>query len=140
MKILVLEDDQERIIQFVERFTEAGIPSEDVHFAVDVKPAIDLLAIHTFDVLFLDHDLDQRRMVGIDELNTGSEFARQLKEMKESGQIEEIPMSFIHSYNPWGAENMQRILGRKSERVPSIWTQSFKPVYKRLKEDSLLVE
>lgn len=135
MKILVLEDDQNRIDQFVNRFKEAGIEREEVWWAIDAQTAINSLEIRTYDVLFLDHDLGGDQMVSTSHLNTGSEFARQLMELHRSGKVEKLPMCFIHSFNPIGAENMQRIIGRTSERVPSIWTPPFKPVYKRMRSE-----
>ena len=135
MKILVLEDDRERIKQFKDRFEEAGITEEEIFFEIDVSPAIKLFEIHSFDVLFLDHDLGEDTMVETSHKNTGSEFARQLMELHQSGKIGKLPMCFIHSFNPWGAENMKRVIGKSSERIPSIWTAPFKPVYDKLRKE-----
>lgn len=99
-KILILEDNHDRINTFKEKFKK-----DDVYFFDNVQEAIkayDLFA--PFDVIFLDHDLDNEIYVPSGDPNTGYQFAKFL-ETKES-----LPQIIIHSMNVVGAKNIKNIL------------------------------
>ena len=55
-----------------------------------------------FDIIFFDHDLDNRQMVDSREENTGYQLALWLKE--KNFTFDQI---IIHSMNPAGAKNIQ---------------------------------
>lgn len=113
-KILVLEDDQERIRQFKERFSERNCEAVFVETADD---CIEQLSTVEYDIVFLDHDLGGEQWVDIAHTNTGSEVAR-FWHQKENMNKEAIVV--IHSYNNYGAEYMQKTI-QGSFYLPSIW-------------------
>lgn len=129
-KIFVLEDDPERINQFVDRFQELSLRLSNLeastnyvvdHDIVDnAKEAKELLEKNVYDLIFLDHDLGGKIFVDSDDDNTGSEVARWLssKPMNENNDSKII----IHSFNPTGADYMNERLD-KAVRIPSIWTK-----------------
>jgi len=100
MKILLIEDSQERINQFKEWF-----PC-NIDIAEDAKTAIELLKINTYNLFFFDHDLGGLVFVDSKEENTGYTVAKYIAENKIKGN------AIIHSWNPEGAKNIQNILGR----------------------------
>lgn len=111
MKILILEDNEDRIIQFKNNF--ALYPPTVVENAND---AIKQLTDNKWDVLFLDHDLGGSVHVSIDEKNTGSEVARFLKKNPDK-----IPgLVILHSLNIDGRKNMKMLIP-SSIMVPFAW-------------------
>ena len=100
MKILVLDDDQNRLDQFKQRLIG--------HVACCVKTApetIRKLAEEPWDVLFLDHDLGGTTYAPSGP-GTGYEVAKWLAEHEDRkpGQI------VIHSFNAPGSQNMKSVL------------------------------
>lgn len=102
MKILILEDSGTRIKLF-----EKHLGKDHELFFFDrvdeAEAALELIG--DFDILFLDHDLDNRVFVDSKELNTGYQFAKWIS--KQNMKFEEI---IIHSMNPVGAQNIKAIL------------------------------
>ena len=101
MKILILEDQKTRIDIFKKKFQ-----GHDVYFfdqVSDAKEALDLMG--PWDILFLDHDLDQRIFVPSEEPNTGYQFAKYIRE--KGYKFDQI---ILHSMNPVGVERMKREL------------------------------
>lgn len=109
-KILILEDDDNRIVYF-----RRNLYGHDVIVTKFSKEAIGLLKKFKFDVLFLDHDLGGKQMVAPGE-NTGSEVAEWLNAHPDR----QPPSINIHSYNPDGAKNMHRLLPG-SILCPGVW-------------------
>ncbi len=102
MKILILEDANSRIQTFIKHYGK----KHDLYFfdnITDAKDALNLLG--PFDVIFLDHDLDDRVYVNSNEANTGYQLAKWMQENNISA--EEI---IIHSMNPVGADNIKAVL------------------------------
>lgn len=118
---LVLEDDPNRIEQFKKRFKEF-----EEHRSVKVyarftdlaKDCIHYLETRSYDLVFLDHDLGGLQMVSSNDLNTGSEVARQIvsKSLKDRHGL-----FLVHSFNPTGAKYMCNLL--KCPHVPSVWNK-----------------
>lgn len=112
MKILILEDNLERKQYFDKLFR-----SQTAYHVSSVTEAKDLCEAIVFDVIFLDHDLDQKIWVPSEEENTGYNFVKWLVEspyQKES-------LNYIHSMNPIGANKMLNLLkdyGRDGIWVP----------------------
>lgn len=113
MKILILEDREDRCIQFREAFS--GI---DICFTDEAHVAIDRLQTEKWDVLFLDHDLGGQVRVSVTGKNTGSEVARFLE-----ANLEYKP-SFIviHSLNTIASRYMKMAL-RDALVCPFAWTK-----------------
>lgn len=99
-KILILEDDQNRIQFFKEK-----LKKHDVYFFDNVEEAkMSIELMGPFDTFFLDHDLDDNIYVKSEEKNTGYQLAKFMHEKKIEAQI------IIHSMNPIGAQNMKNLL------------------------------
>lgn len=99
-KILILEDDQNRI-----QFFKNKLKKHDVYFFDNVKDAISAVELmEAFETFFLDHDLDDRIYVDSNEENTGFQFAKYLAEKEVEAQF------IIHSMNPQGAQNIKNML------------------------------
>jgi CheY-like chemotaxis protein len=114
MKILILEDSDERIRKFNENLNKDGI---SVTFTKFVEPCIDILKKEVFDYLFLDHDLGGEVYVesGGDK-ETGYDVAKWLSE-----NTDRMPKNIIlHSLNEAGRENMQSLLP-DAKQIPFAW-------------------
>lgn len=101
MKILILEDNQDRIEKFKQLFK-----NQETYFYTNVIDAYHACMIHEFKVLFLDHDLGGKIWVDSDEENTGYEFVKLLTEKK----LQNKSLIYIHSSNPIGANRMLNYL------------------------------
>ena len=97
-KILVLEDDLNRRTWFENNFNNV-----DFYFCTTVEAAEGLLHLKKFDIMFLDHDLDENK-------KTGYDFAKILAEEIRKERITNNPTIYIHTSNPAGADNMKAIL------------------------------
>jgi len=100
MRILILEDDPKRIGWFKE-FTEG-------HRADFVEDAVlAIMAVHRikYDVIFLDHDLDERVYVPSEEPNTGYQVAKAIP-----SSINNDTIVVIHSHNDAGVKKMASVL------------------------------
>jgi CheY-like chemotaxis protein len=98
MKVLVLEDDPNRIRTFRFKFD----PSFEVMYVTTAQGGIDLLGIHQFDAIFLDHDLGGEQFVDTENTNTGSEVVRWLRVHGTRND----PYLVIHSLNFPASKNM----------------------------------
>jgi len=97
MRILVLEDDPNRVKKF-----RRELVGHAVDYAADVQSAVGLLAAHRYDLMFLDHDLGGQEMVDSSEENTGYQFAVAVAaDGRNSGAV-----VVVHSCNPAGADNI----------------------------------
>ena len=110
MKILILEDSQERMKQFRERLV-----GHEVVIVEESRDCIVQLQNSTWDVLFLDHDLGGQTMVESGP-GTGYEVARWL----EANPQRQPPHIVVHSFNPDGADKMIACLPQ-AMRAPGIW-------------------
>ena len=102
--IFVLEDDQMRIDWFNEQFHDVPF----LFITKDVKEAISILRLIKFDILFLDHDLDEVSIY--DEahaeydLRHGYNGLMVISHLR--GTVNQETSCIIHSMNPTGAGNM----------------------------------
>lgn len=117
MKILILEDSEERRRIFHEMLSH----THDLSFFGHVEEAKTALSTDgPFDIIFLDHDLDNRVFVDSEEENTGYQLAKYIAENNVRAKI------IIHSMNPYGAERMKKIL-------PDAQRISFPELFSQLK-------
>lgn len=108
MKILVVEDSEERNVQF-----RKWLSHHDFDIATDASSAIKMLNLKKYDVIFLDHDLGDRSNVPSDDPNTGYAVAKQIPySINRNAQV------VIHSMNPQGANNILFALGGKAIQRP----------------------
>ena len=110
MKILILEDTQERIKQFKETLSK-----HECTFTDNAYKAIDFLYCYFWDALFLDHDLGGMVMQESTE-KTGYAVALWLHENPEY----QPPIIIIHSLNPVGATKMSLSLPN-AHVLPAAW-------------------
>lgn len=97
-RILVVEDDGDRIVWFQRRMPNAV-------FAETAEQAIRLLAIYKFNAVFLDHDLHWTHLSSIKIFKgTGREVAKFMQDMDFKGSV------VIHSKNVIGADLMCKFL------------------------------
>ena len=113
MRVLVLEDDKNRVREFKQRMLEIGVVADYVDKAHD---AIKLLGEKEYDLIFLDHDLGGEVFVNVANSNTGSEVARWI-----SAHPVTCPV-VIHSLNPVGADNMKKYIPG-AVHVPFVWQE-----------------
>jgi hypothetical protein len=100
MKVLILEDDPNRIKIFKNKLKE-----HDVYFFTNVSDAKEAtINFGPFDYYFLDHDLEGNVFVNSNYSNTGYQFAKFLAEKEVAGEI------IVHSMNPAGAQNIKGVL------------------------------
>lgn len=103
MKILILDDDQERHDKFAKWFR--GL---DVRHVYTVEEFQDYFDNDTPDSVFLDHDLNTFFGSGSTRIEiTGKDAAKFLCTLEGSKRPKEI---FVHSWNYSGAEDMMQIL------------------------------
>lgn len=109
-RVLILEDDPRRIHQF-----------RDVLEGTDLEVYIDAFSAARhygtqgkYDLLLLDHDLGGLTYVDTTKKNTGSEFCRWLT---QNVDIDALPRTIIHSYNPVGALEMRKLIP-SAEYIP----------------------
>ena len=122
MKILVLEDTDERIIQFKET-----LATHDVHFVKTATDAVYFLGNEDWDVVFLDHDLGGETMQP-STWDTGYGVACYLEQMPERKPKHII----IHSFNPVGAMKMRLALP-EAHLLPAAWCMSPITIFERIR-------
>ncbi len=116
MKILILEDDENRVKKFKQNFI--GCELFITHLT---KQAIEWIGKEEFDYIFLDHDLEESHYLtwqdpSISHENTGLDVAKFLGENPELNQKAVV---FIHSLNPCGSENMSKACSdRNPHKIP----------------------
>jgi CheY-like chemotaxis protein len=111
MKILILEDDQERIKTF-RRNLEIGCQTFLV--AITAEACIQALENIKFDWLFLDHDLGGKVFVQSDgEEKTGWHGLSENEDRKPENIV-------IHSLNEAGRKRMMSLLP-KAKELPFAW-------------------
>ena len=97
MKILILEDNEERHKKFLE-----ALKSHEVVIVETSQEAIKYLKEEKWDVAFLDHDLGGQANVSSGP-GTGYEVAVWLSE-----NVDRMPTQvYIHSMNPVGSQKMK---------------------------------
>lgn len=116
MRILILEDDENRVRKFKENFI--GCELFITHLT---DQAIEWIQEEEFNTIFLDHDLAEEHYMTwqnptVKHEKTGLEVAEFLGNNLEFNKSAQI---IIHSLNPYGRENMRQACGiRNAEIVP----------------------
>ena len=110
MRILILEDDINRIEKFKKLFK-----NQDIYIAENTDTAKYFCQGDTFPVMLLDHDLGGAVWVNSQEENTGYQFVKWLVDEK----IQKDALIYIHSLNPIGANKMLNYL--KDNNRDGIW-------------------
>lgn len=114
-KILILDDNKRRHQQFAQKYATEELTH--VHTSHD---AIEVLKKHSFDYVFLDHDLGGKIMEDSGP-GTGYEVAEWIANNETSHPSN---MVILHSLNPPGRKNMCNVLKSKGVMVmesPFLW-------------------
>lgn len=126
VKILLLEDDETRVIQFRRRIEGEGVPFGLTH-ARTAKEAITELGSSRYDLILLDHDLGGRTYVdfGNESEDCGMRVAEWLSIRPE--RVSQHGPILVHSLNGPAAQQMVELI---SEAVwaPFLWTE---PVWRK---------
>jgi len=123
-RILVLEDDLQRITKFKQNF----IGSHTL-IVVTAQEAIVALSSQEWDWLFLDHDLGGKIMV-----ESGSGTGYEVACFLEGNPDKKPGVIFVHSFNPSGTD---RIVAALPEviRLPSAWDYEISKIEEKLRGD-----
>src|SRR3990167_6506025 len=119
MRILLLEDDEQRIIGFKTIFKECGIT--DILITKDTEKAFEAIQNRKFDISFLDNDLASEhysatKSYGVPiQYGEGRDF---VKAIIRSNLQENLGFVFIHSFNFSAAEEMEKLLAERATRIP----------------------
>jgi len=114
MNILILEDNDDRIVQFKDRLDCEGVK---LHIIKTVPECISALKTENWDYLFLDHDLNGKVFVPSGGKEpTGWDVAKWLSQ-NPSRKPQNI---ILHSLNEWGRKNMKALLP-EAQVVPFAW-------------------
>ena len=108
MKVFVLEDFDERAAVFVRHFVK-----HELVFCNNAKMAARILDSIKFDLIFLDHDLEDEAFVDSNHPNTGHAVAKAI-----IGTRNRSTPVIVHSLNSSGAARMLEVLGRSAQRIP----------------------
>jgi len=100
MKILIVEDDKNRIKWFKENLV--GHSADIVETA---KLGIALCQTKKYDAVFLDHDLGGEIFVDSNHHNTGYQVAKLMAE-----SMNKDTPTIVHSHNPSGAKNIKGVI------------------------------
>lgn len=102
MRIFILEDDPVRI----KHLFRENLIGHALTIVETVDAAIEQLAQHEFDLIFLDHDLGGKQYVDPKDEPTGQDVADWLSQRDDRTTV------IIHSCNTVGAERMEKTLKR----------------------------
>jgi hypothetical protein len=110
MKLLILEDNLERINKFKLLFK-----NQDLYLCQSAQIAKDACLLNNFNVLWLDHDLDGKQWEDSQKENTGYTFVKWLVD----NELQKDALIYVHSMNPIGANKMLNYL--KDNGYDGIW-------------------
>lgn len=113
MRIFILEDSDERLKEF-----RRNLVGFDLTICKDPNEAISVLTTQPpFDVLFLDHDLEDQAYLSSDDERTGAHVIRRVIESNPNAFLDSS-LIVIHSLNHPGALNMRDLLPGHTQIVP----------------------
>ena len=104
-KVLILEDDPNRMAQFRNM-------SDEIEIISTVPEAIQLLTDYIWRTLYLDHDLNRESFVDSNRVDCGMELVRWIVKNKPT-----IPSIIIHSANRKGSNLMYQSLKENDYNV-----------------------
>jgi CheY-like chemotaxis protein len=115
LRVFLLDDDVLRHEWFARNFK-----GDQLDVAADAPRALELLAAHTYDLVFLDHDLlpEHYYAEAFDDERSGYAVARFLSQRPDRQAASTI---VVHTRNADGALRMIELLrrtGRQAEHVP----------------------
>lgn len=132
IKVLILEDNPDRMKIFRKRFNEI----DDIAFMIDhvemAQDCIEKLSTKQYQIALFDHDLGGEVYVPVDNKNTGSEVARWIAKNPEN--INKDTPVILHSLNFDGRQNMRSLISYSYD-MPAAWTEdNFKLIEDGIRE------
>jgi CheY-like chemotaxis protein len=101
-RILIVEDNPNRIAKFTR-----CLVGTDLKMCKTAEEAKSLLKAHTFDLIFLDHDLgENQECVEPPDVNSGTEVVRYMVANVSDICKERVPHIIIHSMNTYRSSVM----------------------------------
>lgn len=126
--VFVLEDNENRIDFFMKTFKDCNL-----FVTKDVKVAKKALNDTKFDILFLDHDLEEINELKDERLSRRVDDGLMVAEMIRE-TINELTPCIIHSMNPTGSANMLKAHPFNTCHIPfHILKESFSTPEKEIK-------
>lgn len=119
MRVLIIEDSEERIKKFREHFI-----GNTVVFTKDVSEAKNLIDKAGWNLICLDHDLNDEDLMTSKVEGTGHEVARYMIENMNEDDKKQLTV-IIHSYNIGKAKVMEEELQQSGFTVHQIPFDSF---------------
>lgn len=118
MRVLVLDDDEIRHKVFAAKFK--GV---QVTHAYNVEDAVNALnRDEVFDLVHLDHDLEDFHYIPYKVEMTGMDVARFISRMDKDKQPKRV---VVHSWNTAAAPRMVNVL--RDAGIPAVWELFQKP-------------
>lgn len=108
MKVLILEDSDERIAVFKRKLFK-----HQLDIVKHAYEAVKLLGNNMYDLIFLDHDLNGKQ-IEYDKEDCGMVVAEYLRDNNITTRV------IIHSFNPIASQNMLAILPNATYQ-PAAW-------------------
>lgn len=121
MKILVLDDMTQRLSYF---YAWYGGSQHEYREAKTADKAMRVLThFSPFDIVFLDHDLNEKHYDGIDDGETGYAVCQHIVELPEQHRPRRV---VVHSMSPSGSQRMMSLLEANGINVKRV-TFPFNP-------------
>ena len=116
LRVFVLDDDQQRLDWFAERFKRDLVDS-----ATEPARAVELLAANRYDAIFLDHDLlpeHYKKQQEPDDERTGYAVASWLAEHAGRHSVATVIVHTRNADGAWRMVSLMRGAGLTAEHVP----------------------
>lgn len=117
--ILILDDDQDRLVAFKRILSRQG---DDLTMVSTATDAISMLKLYVYPIVFLDYDLDLQQSLDIKETGTGMDVVDWI--VKNKAQFQRTHF-IVHSLNPVYGPLMYTTLktaGLQALLKPGVWT------------------
>lgn len=114
MNIFILEDNKWRLVWFKQHFV-----GHHLDIASHVDAGEKYICNNKYDIIFLDHDLDDEVYVDSNHFNTGYQLAKIILD-----SINKDTPVIVHSMNFPGAQNILSILKHGVHRVYGTFDKS----------------
>lgn len=117
--ILILDDDQDRLVAFKRILSRQG---DDLTMVSTATDAISMLKLYVYPIVFLDYDLDLQQSLDIKETGTGMDVVDWIVTNKAHFQRTHF---IVHSLNPVYGPLMYTTLktaGLQALLKPGVWT------------------
>ena len=116
--ILILDDDQDRLVAFKRILSRQG---DDLTMVSTATDAISMLKLYVYPIVFLDYDLDLQQSLDIKETGTGMDVVDWI--VKNKAQFQRTHF-IVHSLNPVYGPLMYTTLktaGLQALLKPGVW-------------------